>query len=387
MSAGRTELHAAAAPMKIAIAGTRGVPAAYGGFETFAEQLGSRLVARGHDVTVYGRSHVVPDGLREYRGMRLRVLPTIRHKYLDTVAHTAASVLDTLPRRFDIVLICNNANAPFALVPRLTGAKVVLNVDGLEWQRGKWGPAGRAYYRFCAWLSPKLPIVLVSDAHVVARYYRERYGKPTVYVPYGSDLSRVPPGETLASLGLRPGGYLLYVSRLEPENNAHIVLEAYKKAGGEAALGMPLVLVGDAPYATAYGRSLRNRAAAVPGAQMPGYVFGTGYGELQSNCAAYIQATEVGGTHPALVEAMGRGACVIANDVPEHREVLADAGYYYERNSSASLAVAIQKLAASPDQRMRLGELAAARARAHYSWDHVTDTYEQLFRRMLRRRT
>ena len=153
--------------MKIAIAGTRGVPAAYGGFETFAEQLGSRLVDRGHHVTVYGRSHVVPQGMREYRGMRLRVLPTIRHKYLDTVVHTAISVLDTLPRRFDIVLICNNANAPFALVPRLTGAKVALNVDGLEWERGKWGFAGRSFYRFCAWLSPKLPIVFVSDAHMI----------------------------------------------------------------------------------------------------------------------------------------------------------------------------------------------------------------------------
>ena len=120
--------------MRIAIMGTRGVPAAYGGFETFAERLGARLVERGHGVTVYGRSHTVPDGLREHLGMRLRVLPTIRHKYLDTVAHTALSVVDGLPRRFDVVLICNNANAPFALVPRLGGAKVVLNVDGLEAQ-------------------------------------------------------------------------------------------------------------------------------------------------------------------------------------------------------------------------------------------------------------
>ena len=387
MSDDTPEFKAGPSPMKIAIAGTRGVPAAYGGFETFAEQLGSRLVSRGHHVTVYGRSHVVPEGLREHLGMRLRVLPTIRHKYLDTVAHTAISVLDTLPRRFDIVLICNNANSPFALVPRLTGAKVALNVDGLEWERGKWGLAGRTYYRFCAWLSPKLPIVLVSDARVIARYYTEKYGRKTFCVPYGSDPTRVPAGETLASLGLRADGYLLYVSRLEPENNAHVVLEAYAQAGGEAALGMPLVIVGDAPYATEYKRSLSEEAAAVPGVLMPGYVFGTGYGELQSNCAVYIQATEVGGTHPALVEAMGRGACVIANDVPEHREVLGDAGSYYDRNSSASLAGAIRQLVGSAEQRKHLGELAAARARRLYSWDHVTDQYELLFRRMLGRRS
>ena len=118
--------------MRIAILGTRGVPAAYGGFETFAEELGARLVERGHSVTVYGRSHVIPTGLKRHRGIALRVLPTIRQKYLDTVAHTALSVLDSLSRRFDVVLICNSANAPFALVPQLVGADVALNVDGLE---------------------------------------------------------------------------------------------------------------------------------------------------------------------------------------------------------------------------------------------------------------
>ena len=140
--------------VRIAIMGSRGVPAAYGGFETMAEELGARLVERGHDVTVYGRSHVVPAGLRAHRGMRLRVLPTVRHKYLDTVVHTALSVVDGLVRRFDVVLIVNNANAPFALVPRLSGAKVALNVDGLEWQRGKWNRLGRWYYQTCAELSP-----------------------------------------------------------------------------------------------------------------------------------------------------------------------------------------------------------------------------------------
>ena len=132
--------------------------------------------------------------------MRLRVLPTIRHKYLDTVSHTALSVVDGLLRRFDVVLICNNANAPFALVPRLGGAKVVLNVDGLEWERGKWNRLGRWYYQACAWLSPKLPIVLVSDAQRHRALVSRAYGKPTVYIPYGRDARTSPPGETLDRL-------------------------------------------------------------------------------------------------------------------------------------------------------------------------------------------
>jgi glycosyltransferase involved in cell wall biosynthesis len=369
--------------MRIAIMGTRGVPAGYGGFETFAEQLGARLVERGHEVTVYGRSHSVPAGQRDHLGMRLRVLPTIRHKYLDTVAHTALSVVDGLLRRFDVVLICNNANAPFALVPRLSGAKVVLNVDGLEWERGKWNRLGRWYYQACAWLSPKLPIVLVSDAQVIARWYRQRYGKATVYIPYGSDARTTPPGATLTRYALTADGYLLYVSRLEPENHAHTVIEGYRRAGGLAGLGVPLIIVGDAPYATDYKASLETSAAATPGVLLTGYVFGEGYAELQSNALAYVQATEVGGTHPALVEAMGRGAAIIANDVPEHREVLADAGRYYARNDPAALAAELTAIVADDAGRAALGAAAAARAGTAFSWDHVTDEYERLFWRLV----
>lgn len=373
--------------MKIAIMGTRGVPAAYGGFETLAEELGARLAARGHEVTVYGRSHVIPEGIRVHRGMRLRVLPTIRQKYLDTLVHTAISVLDGLFRGFDSVLMCNSANVPFALVPRFSGAKVALNVDGLEWQREKWGRPGRWYYRACAWAAPKLPIVLISDARVIAAWYREHYGKPTVYIPYGSDARHVEPGPALDTFGLTAGDYLLYVSRLEPENNAHLLVEAYRRAGGLESLGVPLVIVGDAPYATDYRLRLDRAAAATPGVRLTGYVFGDGYAELQSNALAYVQATEVGGAHPALVEAMGRGACIIANDVPEHREVLGEAGRYYARNDVEGLATALREIVASPAERQRLGADARARSLALFSWDHVTDEYEALFLRMRTPRT
>lgn len=369
--------------MKIAILGTRGVPASYGGFETFAEELGARLVERGHEVTVHGRRHVIPPGLRSHHGMSIRLLPTIRHKYLDTVVHTFLSVLDVLPRRFDIVLICNNANAPFALIPRLTGAKVVLNVDGLEWQRGKWNRLGRWYYQLCAQISPRLPIVLVSDAQVIARYYSERFGRKTVYIPYGSDARRLPPGATLARLGLDADGYLLYVSRLEPENNAHLVIQAYVSAGGLKRLRVPLVIVGDAPYASEYKGSLEAAAAATPGVRLTGYIFGDGYAELQSNARAYVQATEVGGTHPALVEAMGRGCAIIANDVEEHHEVLGDAGRYYRRNDPGDLALVLAAVVTDPALRAEMRSAASRRALDRYSWESVTNAYEALFRSML----
>jgi glycosyltransferase involved in cell wall biosynthesis len=368
--------------MHIGILGTRGVPAAYGGFETFAEELGARLVERGHTVTVYGRAHVIPAGMVTHRGIRIRRLRTVRHKYLDTLVHTAISVLDALLRRFDIVLICNNANAPFALIPRLGGARVVLNMDGLEWERGKWSRLGRWYSLGCAWLSPKLPITLISDARVIADWYLRRYGRRTIYIPYGSDARTLPPGPTLERLDLRRDGYLLYVSRLELESNAHIVIEAYRIAGGLAALRIPLVVVGDAPYATDYRQRLERLADSTPGVMLTGYIFGDGYVELQSNALAYIQATEVGGTHPVLVEAMGRGACILANDVVEHREVLGETGLYYDRNDPADLARLLVRVGGAPELRRELGAAAARRASEVYSWEQVTDAYEHLFRRL-----
>jgi len=130
--------------MKLAILGTRGIPARYGGFETFAEELSRRLAARGHQVTVYCRSRY-PEAF--YHGVRLRYLPTIRHKYLDTVVHTFLSTLDLLIRRQDVALYCNAANALFTFLPRLLGIPVALNVDGLERKRRKWSWLGRSYPR------------------------------------------------------------------------------------------------------------------------------------------------------------------------------------------------------------------------------------------------
>ena len=366
--------------LRIAIMGTRGVPAGYGGFETFAEELGARLVERGHAVVVYGRSHIVPADLKHHRGMAIRRLPAIRHKYLDTVSHTAISVVDGLTRRFDVVLICNNANAPFAWIPRLGGAQVFLNVDGLEWLRKKWGRAGRVYYRFCSRLAPRLPVRLVTDALSIRDYYRLERGVSTTFIPYGTDGRRVDPGTKLAAFGLALDQYLLYVSRLEPENHATTVVEAYRQAGGRPGLGMPLVVVGDAPYASTYRADLERLARSTDGVILAGAIYGDGYVELQSNAAIYIQATEVGGTHPALVEAMGRGVAIVANDVPEHREVLGDAGMFYERNASSDLAAKMTVLAQSRETRRDLAEMARERGLRIYGWEAITDRYLELFR-------
>ena len=355
--------------MRIAILGTRGVPANYGGFETFAEQLGKRLVQRGHSVTVYCRDRSVPRGMRAYLGMQIVRLPAPRSKYLETVVHTLLSALHAITRRYDLVYVCNSANVPAVIILRLFGNRVVLNVDGLEWNRRKWSAIGRSYYRTCAWLAARLPVHVVTDALVIQAYYWRVYSRETAFFPYGTDLEPLPDDGMLARLGLEPGRYVLYVSRLEPENNAHVVIEAYRSVMTD----LPLAVVGDAPYASDYISSLRSTDDSR--VRFLGAVYGSGYGILRSHAAAYVQATEVGGTHPALVEAMGFGNVVIANDVPEHRETLGDAGLYYRGHEELTLRLqsVLDEKALSDDLRNRAHE----RARRLYSWDTVATDYER----------
>src|SRR5271157_5927476 len=198
--------------MRIALLGTRGIPANYGGFETFAEELSTRLAARGHTVTVYCRQRFPQ---KEYRGVRLQYLPTIRHKYLDTLAHTFFSTLHLLAHRADAALYCNGANAIFTLWPRLFGTPVALNVDGIERKRKKWNRLAKAWYLVSEWLATFCPSVVVTDALAIQDYYRRRYRKETVFIPYGADVGPVEGCETLVKLGLEPGWYFLYVSRME----------------------------------------------------------------------------------------------------------------------------------------------------------------------------
>ena len=362
--------------MRIAILGTRGIPARYGGFETFAEELSWRLADRGHGVTVYCRSR---HASRAYRGVRLVYLPTIRHKYLDTLAHTGISTLDLLFRRADVALFCNGANAIFTLAPRLTGIPTALNVDGLERLRKKWNPLARGWYRLSEWLSTFCPSVVVTDARSIAAYYLTARKKESMFIPYGADTERIGTTRVLEALSLEPGRYFFYVSRMEPENNALLVREAFEKV----QTPLKLALIGDAPYAAEY--IARVRATSDPRIVIPGAIYGEGYRELGSHCFAYIHATEVGGTHPALIEAMVRGALTLYLDTAENAEVAGGAGIPFQRDTLTD--VLERTLAMTDKERDALRQQAQERVRTRYSWDAVTDAYEKLLTRLANSRT
>ena len=355
----------------VAIIGTRGIPANYGGFETFAENLALSFVQRGVPVTVYCRSHYATAGA-EWRGVRLVTLPTVRSKYFDTVVHTFLSVLHLVTRsRVREVILCNAANAPVLPLLRLLGRRVVLNVDGLEWRRGKWGVAGRAWYRMGEWLSVRAASVLVTDAKEVQTYYRIRHDTDSVMIPYGAELLERGSPPLPEEIGVQPGEYALYVSRWESENNPVLVAAAHAASG----VDLPLVMLGGATYDETIDAEVR--AAVAHHTVLPGAVFGDGYRALQAAATCYIHATEVGGTHPALIEALGAGNICLVMDTPENREVVGEHGRFL--GDAEGLADALRWVVGlEPRDADARRAAAQCYARDRYSWPEVCRSYHDL---------
>ncbi len=365
---------------RVALLGSRGIPGRYGGYETLMEELSVRLLERGFQVTVYCRSHSTPWHLKSYRGVDLVVLPTLRTKHLDTPVHTLLSCLHAGARGFDAALVVNSANALFLPLLSAAGIPTALHVDGIERRRRKWGRFGRAVYALSERLACVWPDALVTDAQVIREHYLARYGAESWVITYGVD-PRPPATEgVLARLGLTPRRYFLYVSRFEPENNPHQVAAAYRAVRGD----LPLVMVGSAPYAGDFIAGFTR--GADPRILFPGAIYGEEYRELLSNALAYIHATEVGGTHPALVEAMGYGNCVVVNDTPENREVAGTAGLYFRAAEPASLARRLEAIRSRPTRAWRAGRVAARRAARRYSWGQVADHYAALLASLIARR-
>ena len=362
--------------MKIAIVGTRGIPNRYGGFEQFAEKVSSTLADRGHDVTVYCRKpYATPDDVYDRRVRRV-ILPTVHQKHLDTWSSGLLSSVHVAFGDNDVVLICNVANSPFAWIPRVFGKPVVLNVDGLDRRRGKWNAFAQAVLHVCEWMSTFTPTRVVTDAESIQRYYRERYGKDSTVIGYGSD---VPSGElSLDGFNLQPGRYVLYVSRLEPENNPELVLDAWRQVKTD----WPLVIVGENRYDEGYLERLKS--SADDRVRFTGAIYGEGYWALQKHAGVFIFACEVGGVHPALIEAMASENAVLYLESPENNETAADAAIRYAK-SPDDLAAKLQVVLDDPTERQNWARRAAERAQQLYRWDAVAAKYEKLFAELLRR--
>lgn len=367
--------------MKIALIGSRGIPARYSGFETFYEQLAVRLAARGHEVTVYNRSHFIKDVHGSYRGVRLVTLPSIPTKHLDTLTHTLVSSLHALTQRYDIVYCCIVGNSPLVWIPRMVGSRVLLNVDGEDWAREKWGPFAQWYQRRCESIACRTAHVLIADAREVQRRYRDLYKTESIFVPYGANMLR---NEGLAALntwGLEPQKYIFYVGRFVPENAIDLLISSYQRLTTDHKL----VIVGDAPYMDDYKKRLFELAAGDPRIVFTGYAFGDDYAQLSSNALLYVQPSGIDGTRPALLDQLGFGNCVVVRNSTVNMEVIQDAGYAFDRNRpEESLVELLQDLVDHPDKINQMKIKAAHRISSYYNWEWITDFYIDLFERLRR---
>ncbi len=356
--------------MNIAIVGTRGIPNRYGGFERFAEQISSRFADHGHRVTVYcRRAFTRPDDVYDRRVRRV-IVPSLHQKHLDTWVSTFFAAVHVAFSDNDIVLLCNVANSPFAYIPRLFGKPVVLNVDGLDRKREKWKGLGAQVLHFCEWMSSFSSSQLVTDAKAIHDYYLAKYGSESVVIGYGSEM---PAGDyNLNGLDLESGRYVLYVSRLEPENNPDLVLRSWRNVRTD----WPLVMVGDNRYD--FGYTDRLKLLGDERVRFTGAVYGDGYWALQKHAGIFVFACEVGGVHPALVEAMAAGNAVLYLDTPENAETAADAAIRYEK-SETDLAAKLQALLDDAGAREQLAIRAKQHAAALFRWDAIAEKYEKVF--------
>lgn len=378
-----TDTPAVRKPLRIALMGSRGIPATYSGFETFYEQLAVRLAARGHAVTVYNRRHHFKTHAPEYKGVRIVTLPSIPSKHLDTLTHSFLSMLHALWSGNDVFYLVIVGNSPLVWLAHLLGKKVILNVDGADFARDKWTGFAKRYLQWTERIAARSADVVIADSTVIERRYRELFGRDTLYIPYGANPQ--PRGErhydsdVLARFGLTSGDYILFVSRMTPENRAHVLIEAHRRSGSRRKL----VLVGDAPYVDDYKREVQAACAASDNCIMTGYLFGDDYRQISSHCSYYVLPAGIDGTRPVLLDQMAFGNCVVVRDTPANMEVIGDAGLSFsDADDVDSLAAVIRRLDADQTEVETMRGRALARVAELYSWDRITDQYEALFRSM-----
>ena len=361
--------------LRISIIGTRGIPGNYGGFETFAERLSLGLVEKGHQVAVYCPAAHSNHQQREYKGVKRIIIPNLQSKSLDKISSSIISSVHATIQSKQIILFLGVSAVVFAWLPRLFGNKTVINIDGLEWRRKKWNKFASFYLKLSESLSGVICNRVVTDSVEIKKYYKRQYGKESTYIAYGADIRSYEDDAVLEKYGLKKDNYILQVCRLEPENNSDLIIKEYCKVDTD----VPLIILGDAPYSDEYKHYLKQLADHR--VRFLGGVYGYDYDVIRSNPLCYVHGHEVGGTNPALLEALASGNCVAVLNVPYNLEVIGDAGLSFDK-SEGSLMESLVDILQNPDLVSKLRYQARQRIKQNYTWEKIVNAYEDLFFRL-----
>lgn len=361
--------------MRIAIIGSRGYPYIYSGYETFVAELSERLVARGHEVYVYCHKNLFKERPDVVNGVKAIYLPAIEKKNLSQFSHSLLSTLHVLSQPMDVILYVNSANGPFGLLTKIFRKHAAINVDGLEWQRPKWKGFGSKYFKFASYLATKFFDVVITDSCSMADIYKKEFNSTSITIAYGANCKSSANASLIDKFGLNKDEYYLIVGRLVPDNNADLLIRAFKAC----PTGRKLAIVGDVPYKDAYAESVHSTKD--PRIIFLGYLKDSDLlRELYCNSYAYIHGHEFGGTNPALLQALGYGCCVVSLDTPFNREVLAGQkhGIFFQKNEESVVRV-LEIIDKNLDLVQEKRDIARSRIREKYTWEKVTSQYEDLF--------
>ncbi len=358
--------------MKIAMIGQKGVPATYGGIERHVEEVGMRLAARGHEVSVYCRFYYTRAKDR-YRGIRLLRLPSIKTKHLDTASHCAVSTLDALFRGYDIVHFHALGPSMFSFVPRGVGAKTLVTVHGLDWQREKWGRFASWVLRKCEYPAVYFPTCTVVVSQTLQEYFRSKYSKETVVIPNGTNLPTPRALSKLRKMNLEPGNYILFVGRLVPEKGCHFLVEAYERINP----ALKLVIAGGSSFSSDYVDGIKKHASDK--VILLDYVYGEALEELWSNAFLVVQPSTIEGLSISLLEALSFGKCVLVSDIPENMEVVGDCAPSFRTKDVDDLTAKLRSLLESPATVQEYERKGKELILSRFTWDGVTGSLEKLY--------
>lgn len=371
--------------IKISMLGIRGLPPRYGGSETCVDELCRRL-HYNNDITVFCRNHnIIKDQrLKEYNGATLVHLPSINTKNLDTITHSFLSILYILfNNTSDIIHFHGAGNSLLFPLLFLSKKKVIVTVDGADWERKKWSRIARFFLKISAFFAVRFADIIVADSPVAENIYKKRfrrYKEKIVYIPYGANIEKIEEDkEVLKEFNLRKGNYILFVGRLIPEKGVHYLIDAFEKVN----TNLNLVIVGDNEYNREYVRKLKNRNDKR--IIFTGNIFGNKFKTILKNCLFYVQPSEVEGTSPILLTAMAFEKCVIVNGIPENISTIGETGINFKKNDVDDLKNKIELLLNSRSLIESYGRKALKRVMENYSWDKIANDYEKIYKNLCRK--
>lgn len=357
----------------MAMIGLRGIPATYGGVERHVEELATRLVHLGFDVTVYCRSNYTPPQ-EDYRGIQLVRLPTINQKHLEMIVHTFLCVLHlTFVRRVDLIHIHSVDPALLTPLAKL-GGTVIVTSHGQAYRREKWGTTAKAMSRSAEWIFLRLADGAVSVSRTLREYYRRKYGRTVTYIPNGVNLVERSGTDRLEQLGLTPNGYILYVGRLVPTKGAHFAIEALQGVDTD----LKLAIAGGSSHTSEYVQRLeRYRSDQV---LLLGYQYGEAIQQLYENCRLFVIPSQIEGLPITLLEAMSYGRPILYSDIPENVEAADGVGVSFRSADVEDLREKLRYCLDHPEELEELGRRARERVARDYSWDDIAAKHAELYR-------